>query len=590
MKILYFIKNRMFLKYALVFLSLSLAGTILLYLSYRTEKNAIKKEKDNAKEIKKLIDKADLYYDEDKRDLALLLFNKAIKLCNPEVNSTDYVYALYCIAEIYNINSDFISSEMAATKALPYLKLVKNPRYAWLLYNVQGITYQNTYNFNDAELYFKKALRLKTSLWRKRIALNNIGAVYKDRHQYKKAIEIYEILASHVHNSKHKNLDLSNYAFILDNMGYCYFQTGNYKKALKCYNKGLEIRLNPETSEGIVNSYRHLSSYFEKRNPGLAKKYAMESLKAATKMKSVQETILCLNVLIKCSEGSDLKKYSERYIHLTDSLAKASKTNKNGFAIVKYESKADKDENLKLKAEKAENDLQLERHKTHNIISYIIITFAFGILLSLPLYMSIKGKKEQKNAVFESEIKISNKLRNELTQETQNALLFAQSEDLENSENKNQLLTNLDKIYSQTRNISRENSSIVTNEKYSIGLKEIMSGFKTPHLNLLINGLDDINWNRINKIKKIILYRVLQELLLYMKNDNEVSLAAISFKIIEKNITVTYSNNRPKTQNERKILKNDLQNVENRIKTINGTINFDHYTENGFKIIITFPQ
>jgi hypothetical protein len=37
------------------------------------------------------------------------------------------------------------------------------------------------------------------------------------------------------------------------------------------------------------------------------------------------------------------------------------------------------------------------------------------------------------------------------------------------------------------------------------------------------------------------------------------------------------------------ILEKRLQNVENRIKTIKGTLNFDPYSENGFKVNFKFP-
>ncbi|MFH6961998.1 tetratricopeptide repeat protein [Flavobacterium plurextorum] len=585
-----FIKNRFFLKYFLIFLTILIVGAIFLLQSKRN-KNAESKQKtkDNAVEIKSIIDKADLYFDDDNRELAILTYNKAIKLCDPEINTTDYVYSLYCIADLHYSSSDYISSEIAATKALPYLKLIKNPRYSWLIYNVQGQNYLSTYDFTNAELYFKKALRLKTSLWRKRVALNNIAATYKNKNEYDKAIEIYQILASNVHASKHKHLDDSNYAFVLDNMGYCFYKKGNNDEALKCYYKALEIRLHPKSSEGLVNSYRHLSTYFQKKDPQLAKKYAIEALKTATKMKSVTEIVLSLSVAIESSEGNELKKHIKKYIHLTDSITKAGKMNKNQFSTMRYESKVDKEQNLQLKAEKTENELQLERHKNRNIISYIIIFFIIGFFVILIFYLSLKGKKEKKEAVFESEKRISRKLHNKLALQVYNTLSYVKETDVETVENKNKLLNNLEKIYSQTRTISRENSIIETNEKYESGLKEMISGFKTSQISILTNGLNDINWTKIDRNKKIIVYRILQELFQIMKSSSNISLVIVSFKIIQKNITVTYSDNRVETENEKTILKNTLQNVENRIKTINGTINFDHNLEKGFKINFTFP-
>ncbi|RXM42094.1 hypothetical protein [Flavobacterium sp. YO12] len=79
---------------------------------------------------------------------------------------------------------------------------------------------------------------------------------------------------------------------------------------------------------------------------------------------------------------------------------------------------------------------------------------------------------------------------------------FVKRNDLETVENKTELLNNLEKIYSQTRTISRENSSIDINERYESGLKEMISGFKTAQVSILTNGLNDIHWNKIDKNKK----------------------------------------------------------------------------------------
>ena len=59
----------------------------------------------------------------------------------------------------------------------------------------------------------------------------------------------------------------------------------------------------------------------------------------------------------------------------------------------------------------------------------------------------------------------------------------------------------------------------------------MISGFKTPELNILLNGFDLILWNEINKNKKIILYRVLQELFFNMKKHSEATLVVLLLKL-----------------------------------------------------------
>ncbi|MNL36638.1 Sensor histidine kinase LiaS [compost metagenome] len=117
----------------------------------------------------------------------------------------------------------------------------------------------------------------------------------------------------------------------------------------------------------------------------------------------------------------------------------------------------------------------------------------------------------------------------------------------------------------------------------------MISGYKSPEINILINGFDTIRWNEIEKNKKIILYRILQELFVNMKKHSEASLASISFSIKNKNLHVIYIDNGVGIKNNTLILKNGLQNVESRIKTINGTIIFGNNSQKGFKISFTFP-
>ncbi|WP_016990534.1 sensor histidine kinase [Flavobacterium sp. ACAM 123] len=120
-------------------------------------------------------------------------------------------------------------------------------------------------------------------------------------------------------------------------------------------------------------------------------------------------------------------------------------------------------------------------------------------------------------------------------------------------------------------------------------LKEMISGFDTEYVNILIYGVDTINWITITDIKKITLYRVLQEFLINMKKHSEASLVVLSFKIYENNLYVEYTDNGIGVAIEKLNSKNGLHNVENRILAIKGTITFDSKSSKGFKSSIIFP-
>lgn len=581
------ISHKKLLKYLIAILSLLLLGGLFIYFCQNNQKT--KSKPDFNEEIKRLTDIADLYFDSNKQDSALYVFTKVKALCNPKINTTDFVYALSCIAEIQQDQCDYIASEASATEALPYLKEIKNPRYSWIVYNLLGINYTRSYDNKNAILYFKKAIKLKTSTWRKSLAINNLVVVYMEQHQYKEAAILLNILASQKKISSYDAANNNDHAYIIDNLGFCYYKLGDSKKALDCYNEGLKIRLQYKNNDGLSTSLKHLAMFFEKSDPRLAKEYAQKAYNYALQINNVGEKISCLALLIKISDGNDLKKNSLEYIELTDNLRIAQKKTKNQFSNIKYNFNKDKAENLELKALKTENKIQLERQKNRNIISYLIIVLVLGVILFLFFYLTSKGKKEKNNAIFSSEIRISKKLHDELANDVYQTIAFAETKDLEKDENKEQLLSSLDTIYFRTRNISKENSNICTDKNYPQAVKEMILGYKTAEINILINGFDTIHWNEIDKNKKIILYRVLQELFINMKKHSEATLASISFVIKNKILHITYIDNGVGFKNNTLILKNGLQNVESRIKTINGTIIFGNNSHKGFKISFTFP-
>ena len=210
----------------------------------------------------------------------------------------------------------------------------------------------------------------------------------------------------------------------------------------------------------------------------------------ATKVNNVDDRLESLALLIKTASGNQSKKYSAKYIHINDSINKVRQKAKNQFAKIKYDSKKEKEENLKLKTQKAENALQLEQQKNKNLLLYFIVII--GILSTIFLYyfLKAKNKREKIQTSYDTETRIAKKLHDELANDVYHTMAFAETQDLSSSQNKEILLTNLDTIYSRTRNISKENSTIETGLHFVANLKEMMSGFNTNAVNILINGMD----------------------------------------------------------------------------------------------------
>jgi len=559
--------------------------TFLFLFSCQKKTNTTPKQKSTKLQIEKLTKVADNFYNTNNFDSAFYYYNKVKFICNPVTDALDYVSTLNRMADIQQSQGDYTGSESTVTEALLYLKYIKNQQYAWNSYVILSINYLNTYDYKNAILYNQKALQLQTEPWRNLAAKNNIAVILIEEEKYKESLEIFLSLIT-------KEQVISDdlfYAKALDNVGFCYFKINQPKKALYYLNKSLKIRQKKGDPFDLGKSYLHLAKFYEKRNSSLAKKYMLLSYNQFTIANNTDERLTSLKLIIQNSSDIALKKYSTKYVNLVDSIFEVRQKVKNQFARVKYDSKREKNENLKLKTHKAENELQLERQKNRNIISYIIIAISLTLIIVLYLYLTSRGKKEKIEATYKSETRIAKKLHDELANDIYHTMAFVENKNLALTENKEQLLNNLDIIYSRTRDISKENCAIITNENYVLGLKEMILEFNTSNTSIILNDLETVSWNTLDRSKKTTVYRVLQELLVNMKKHSNANLAVINFKETDKNIIINYSDNGNGADLTQLSFKNGLHNVENRIQSIKGNVEIDSHPGKGFKVLLKIP-
>jgi signal transduction histidine kinase len=360
----------------------------------------------------------------------------------------------------------------------------------------------------------------------------------------------------------------------LDNLGFAYFKTNN-PNAENLLNQSLKIRETIKDDSESIASYIHLSQYYQQKNVSLAQQFAAKAYKAASKINSPDDKIEALQFMIASSNPEQAKQLALKQIALADSTNRVRQTAKNQFAKIKYDSQKDKEETIKYKSQK--------ENLAIGFIALLIIS-----ILSLFLIRA-KNKKQQLQTSYNTEIRISKKLHDELANDVFHTLTFVETQDLSTTDNKETLLSSLDNIYSRTRNISKENSNINTSTLFVTQLKELMASFANNNVNIIINGLETPNWEKTSAEKKITTYRIIQELLVNMKKHSQCSIAVITFKKNKKNIQIEYTDNGVGATLEKINLKNGLQNVENRINAIKGTITFDTTTNKGFKVSFTFP-
>lgn len=535
--------------------------------------------------INKMLDKGYDFFTKQKYDSSFYYYNKAKNAAQIAQDTSRIIHALAWMAGIQTNQGDYTGSENNCVEALPYLGNKNKFLYGESnVYTNLANNYIRINEFDNAIYYFRKAINAKTDLIEKANMDNNIAFVQIQMGETDNAIAIYKILLTKKEVLNNPN----SLTRVLSNIGYCY-ALKNDPQALPYLKQALKIRLKTEDNWGLLSTYSVLTYYYKGKNIELAKKYALISYQSASKMNSIDSRLETLKQLIHLTAGTQLKKYSILFINLNDSITKERYRFKKTFAKIKYDSKKEKEENIKLKEQKTENLLQLEIQKNKTTGLYLVIFIILIITLFIYYYLKVKSNREKIQASYKTETQIAKKLHDELANDMYQMMKFAETQDLSTPKNKEILLNSLDTAYDRTRNISLENSNIDTDKQFAVQLKMMLLDFNTPTISIIINGLESIEWSLIEDTKKITLYRILQELLVNMKKHSQCSIVVVLLKKDKKTLHLNYSDNGIGFNNNQDRHSNGLKNIENRIQSIKGTISFNSVLEKGTKINIQFP-
>lgn len=513
--------------------------------------------------------KAELNFNNDKFDSAFYYFQKTKVYCQSQNDFNNIIYPILMMSEIQRIKNDFSGSEETITEALKYLNKDTKKSYYTFIYNNLGLAYLEQSNYNEAEKYYNKSLEITTDELSRCIIKNNIAYNFIKQKKHESAKDVLESIKNN-DSLKKKSIE---FARIIDNLGYVLLKL-NDDESISFLNQSKQIREKEDDIIGLTSSYMHFAEYYQKKDVNTAKKHALKAYEMAVKTNNPDDKIEALQFLTKLSNGNEAKDYAIETFKINDSIKTVRQQTKNQFAKIKYDS------NQALK--------EIERQKKLKEFSAIgiILLLGFG---SFTFYrIKKRNRKKIKEATYHTETRIAKKLHDELANDVHNAIAFAETQNLENSLNKDILLENLETIYNRTRNISNENKDIDTSEKYLEKLKAMLATYNSSDRNVIVN-VDTFNHLKTSKEIKIIVYRVLQELMVNMKKHSQCSIASISIKSNKKSLQINYSDNGIGTDNLLN-LKNGLQNVENRILSINGTINFETAPEKGFKVKIEIPK
>ncbi len=504
---------------------------------------------------------------------AFSYYNEAFKISRISKDLISSGKSLLQMANIQASLGDFSGSKTTAIDGVKYIENTTNVKTLSGLYHIISVANRGQKNYKEALKYNNKAFEVDTSLNGIQILKNTKANILADQKNYKNAIFLLKELVSDSLVRKSKG----RYAIVLDNLGYIqWLQNPENEDSEELLLRAREMRQEINDIPGLIASNIHLTKYYLQKDKSKALLYALAAYENAKKRRSLTSIIEALEFVFKLKDNT--KEEALEYDRIHKELQTINQSNREIYAVTKYENDKLTTENLVLKAETAKK----ERQRVIYLFGTIILVLSGGLVFYL---LRQRHKREIIRDVYNAEARISKKLHDELANDVYNVMI-----QIQNDQSNQDILDKLEDIYNSTRDISRENSSFNEGRDFAQELNHMLSGYSGDYTKIIIKDIEEINWQSVTPEKKIIVHRVLQELMINMKKHSHASLVAVTFKKSPKQIKIAYADNGVGVDKEGIMYSNGLRNAENRIKTIGGSFIFESETEKGFKASLRFPN
>lgn len=490
---------------------------------------------------------------------------------------------LYSLGKIEYQKELYFKSDSTFVEALKLLKDKKEElKITTSIYNSLGINANLTNKYNQAKEWYGKAILFAKDSVSKYRYLNNIANNFISLEKYNKAKNVlFKIKTSSYFDSLNINLQWK----VIDNYNYAKLENGesvNEEDFLKI----AKVKKEKKEIASLFTSYSFLSYYNEKKkNFKRAQYYANLMYKLSLDYDRPNDRVFAIDQILSLQPESYLKKLSEERIFLSDSINNAKQKIRNEFVTSVYN--YDEANRKKLIAEgnyvKEKNKyLEQKSQKQQWIFTALALLLAS---ITYFYYRRQKTKKEKIVEVYKTETRLAKRIHDVLAND-----VYLTMNKLQNGESYSQtsLLSDLENIYNQTRDISHENSPVVTGLKFREFLQQLFTDFSTDECKIISKGFTEVPIEYLDDEKQIVVYRVLQELLINMHKHSKAKIVVISFKEEKNKIKIQYKDNGQGTNSIQ--TKRGLLNMETRMKSIGGTITFESEKQKGFQAKFQFKK
>ncbi|WP_103069455.1 tetratricopeptide repeat-containing sensor histidine kinase [Aquimarina sediminis] len=511
---------------------------------------------------------------------AFKYFNESFKINRAVKDSLKAGQNLLYLANIQTFLGDYSGSKTTAIDGVKYLENGSDLRTLAGLYHRISVANLEQKSYPEALKYNTRTIGLaKDSTSIRAIGVNNIlifkntkALILARQGNYQQAINLLKTLSS----DSILQQDKREYTRVLNNLGYIqWLENNENKESEELLLTALKIREDLKDIQGLISSNYSLAKYYFDKNKVKSLSHAEAEYYNAKQRRSLRAILEALGLIFELREATSEEAKEFKQIH--NELREINQSNREIYAVTRYENDKLSNENLILKAETARK----ERQRVIYLFTTLFLILGGGVVFYM---FRQQYKREKIREVYNAEARISKKLHDELAND-----VYQLMTQMQNDQSDPEVLDKLEEIYHSTRDISREYNSFRTGKEYVTELSGMLSSYSSNGTKIIIKDIEEINWHAITPEKKIIVHRSLQELMVNMKKHSQAAIVAITFKKTPKGIVITYADTGIGVSAEEIIYSNGLRNTENRIKTIGGSFIFDSEKGKGFKAKINFP-
>jgi len=551
---------------------------------------------------------ASYYNNTNKYDSAYYHFSLANQQFKKSGDLFEDATTEYGMAFIKGRFKDYSGSEILTYNAIKKFEKLDEYRSLYSCYNHLATLQDDILEYNRSLFYNKKAIEYldkfenNKSLYEQ--SFNNIGSTYLNKKLFSQAIIYFDKVLS---NDKLKDQNIRRYARVVDNKAYAKFKKGDSINVLNKLNEAFHIRDSLNNSEGKIISMLHLSEYYNsQKNNHKAFFYASNAKKLANEINNGGNYLKSLELLSEIDPNNE-QNYFKHYVQFNDSLLAVERQTQNKFTRIDYET-----------------DQYIEETERLSQLNIVILIVSIGSLIFLSLIYFINlQRKRNRNLYLESEQQKAN--------EQVYILALNQKEKLEKEKNNERIRISeelhdgiLGKLFGTRLNLSfldmdlkesvklKYDSFLLELQDIEKEIREVSHKLNTDFDDSKINFITlvqqlldqnskignfngelihdcEINWNNIEDITKVNLYKIIQESIFNIIKHSEANNVTIKFKFSNNLLNLNIIDDGIGFKEKRKSEGIGLKNIESRIEKLDGSYEIKSEKGEGTKILIQIP-